>query len=179
MSTSVQSKSSRPRQTLDALVPEVYEELRRIAHRDLKAERADHTFGTTALVHEAYLKLARLERVTWQNREHFCAEAARAMRRILIDYAIRRSAIKRGGNQVHVRLDETLVLSDDNAEQLIALDAALHRLADTHPRLARIVECRFFAGMTVPEIATVMELSPATVKRDWQLARAWLNRELA
>lgn len=167
-----------PRASMDALVPEVYEELRRVAHHDLRRERPDHTLGTTGLVHEAYLKLARLDRMRWQNRAHFCAEAARAMRRILIDHAVRRRTARRGGDPVHVELHDALPVSDENSEQLLALDAALRRLAETMPRHARVVECRFFAGMTVPEIGDALGLSPATVKRDWALARAWLNREL-
>lgn len=170
---------ARGRPSLDGFVPELYDELRRIAHRRLRAERGDHTLSTTALVHEAYLKLAGLDRMEWRNRAQFCAEAARAMRRILIDYAAARRAHKRGGGRARVDLTDSLALSDDGGDQLLALHEALEVLERERPRHARVVECRFFAGMTVAEIGDALDLSPATVKRDWQIARAWLNRELA
>lgn len=170
---------ARGRPSLDGFVPELYDELRRIAHRRLRAERADHTLSTTALVHEAYLKLAGLDRMEWRNRAQFCAEAARAMRRILIDYATARRARKRGGGRRRVELTDALGLSSDGGDQLLALHEALEALERERPRHARVVECRFFAGMTVAEIGDALDLSPATVKRDWQIARAWLNRELA
>jgi len=166
------------RESLDDFVPELYDELRGMAHRRLRGERADHTLSTTALVHEAYLKLAKLDRMEWQNRAHFCAEAARAMRRILVDYAVRRGAKKRGGDRVKVEMDEAFAITDAEAGQLLSLHRALEDLEAHHPRHARVVECRFFAGMTIPEIGEVLDISPATVKRDWQMARAWLNREL-
>lgn len=167
------------REGLDAFVPRLYQELREMAHRQLLGERADHTLSTTALVHEAYLKLARLDRLEWQNRAHFCAEAARAMRRILVDYAVRRGAKKRGGDRVKVELEDSFAITEAEAGQLLALHGALEQLESHHPRHARVVECRFFAGMTIPEIGEALDISPATVKRDWQMARAWLNRELA
>lgn len=166
------------RTSLDALVPQLYQELRGMAHRRLRGERIDHTLCTTALVHEAYLKLVRLDRLQWQNRTHFCAEAARAMRRILIDHAIRRSAKKRGGNREKVEFRETFAITEPDADRLLSLHRALEDLEVYRPRQARIVECRFFAGMTIPEVAEALGLSPATVKRDWEMARAWLNREL-
>lgn len=167
------------REALDEFVPRLYQELRGMAHRQLLGERADHTLSTTALVHEAYLKLARLDRLEWQNRSHFCAEAARAMRRILVDYAVRRGARKRGGDRVKVEMEDSFAITDAEAGQLLALHRALEELESHHPRHARVVECRFFAGMTTPEIGEALDISPATVKRDWQMARAWLNRELA
>lgn len=167
------------RESLDGFIPELYQELRGMAHRQLLGERADHTLSTTALVHEAYLKLARLDRLEWQNRPHFCAEAARAMRRILVDYAVRRGAQKRGGDRVKVELEDRFAITDAEVGQLLALHRALEELESHHPRHARVVECRFFAGMTTPEISEALDISPATVKRDWQMARAWLNRELA
>ncbi|MGD8496617.1 MAG: ECF-type sigma factor [Gemmatimonadales bacterium] len=167
------------REALDEFVPRLYQELRGMAHRQLRGERADHTLGTTALVHEAYLKLARLDRLEWQNRSHFCAEAARAMRRILVDYAVRRGARKRGGDRVKVEMEDRFAITDAEAGQLLSLHRALEELESHHPRHARVVECRFFAGMTIPEIGEALDISPATVKRDWQMARAWLNRELA
>jgi RNA polymerase sigma factor (TIGR02999 family) len=167
------------RESLDGFIPELYEELRGLAHRHLRGERADHTLCTTALVHEAYLKLAKLDRLEWQNRAQFCAEAARAMRRILVDYAVRRGAKKRGGDRDRVDLEDRFAITDAEAGQLLALHRALEDLETHHPRHARVVECRFFAGMTIPEIGEALDVSPATVKRDWQMARAWLNRELA
>lgn len=168
-----------PDPTLDTLIPMLYEELRRLAHRQLHAERAEHTLGTTGLVHEAYLKLVRLDRMAWQNKAHVYAEAARAMRRVLVDHAVRRRAAKRGGAPLRVELDDAMVVADERAEDLLALHESLERLAIERPRHARVVECRFFAGMSIPDVAEALDISPATVKRDWQLARAWLNRELA
>jgi len=164
---------------LDRLVPIVYDELRRIAHRQLRGERSDHTLDTTGLVHEPYLKLSRLDRIEWGDRAHFLAVAAGAMRRILVDYAVARRAGKRGGGRQRVALDDVLILADERAEELLALDEALQRLAAESERAARIVEWRYFAGMSIEETAAVLDLSPATVKREWVLARAWLNRELA
>lgn len=167
------------RERLDAFVPWLYEELRDIAHRHLQGERAGHTLSTTALVHEAYLKLVRLDGYQWHNPAQFCAEAARAMRRILVDYAVRRRTLKRGGGRARVELQDGMAMSDAEAGQLLDLHRALERLEAHQPRPARVVECRFFAGMTIPEVAEALDISPATVKRDWEMARAWLNRELA
>lgn len=167
-----------PQPSLDTLVPELYQELRRLAHRQLRGERADHTLGTTALVHEAYVKLARLDRMEWQGRAHFMAEAARAMRRVLVDYAEQRRAAKRGGGRIRVELQDAMAFIEGNTEELLALHDALERLAVERPRHARVVECRFFAGMTIDDVAAALDISPATVKREWQLARAWLNRAL-
>lgn len=158
----------------------VYEELERIAHRQLAREHDGHTLDTGALVHEAYFKLSELDRIEWQSREHFLAIAARIMRRILIDYAVARHAQKRGGDAVRITLDSGLAGgAEDRTEDLLALDDALRRLARLSERQSRIVECRFFAGMSVDETASALSLSPATVKRDWVAARAWLNRELS
>jgi RNA polymerase sigma-70 factor, ECF subfamily len=156
----------------------VYEELRRIARRRLQLERTDHTFSTTDLVHEAYLKLAQLDRMQWRSRSHFCATAAQAMRRILVNHAVSRKREKRGAAPRRVALDDVLLLADERGEELLALDDALSRLAGLDERQARVVECRFFGGMTIAETAEALDLSPATVKRDWVAARAWLNREL-
>ena len=163
---------------IDRMVPLVYQDLRRIAHRQLRGERGDHTLDTGALVHEAYLKLSRLDRIEWRDRSHFVAAAAGAMRRILVDYAVARKTRKRGGAHQRVPLEDVIVLTDDNAQELLALDDALRRLAAESERAARIVEWRFFGGMSIEETAEVLEISPATVKREWTLARAWLNREL-
>jgi RNA polymerase sigma factor (TIGR02999 family) len=174
------------RTALDELVPIVYDELRGIASRQLAGERAGHTLQTTALVHEAFLKLVGTDRIDWQNRAHFFAVAARLMRQILVDYAVRRGAQKRGGGRVQVPFEESQLMippsgefEGSDFETLVALDAALRRLEDTDERQGRVVECRFFAGMSVVETAEALEVSVGTVKRDWRLARAWLNRELS
>ena len=163
---------------LDRLMPVVYNELCRIAHRQLGGERSDHTLDTTALVHEAYLKLSQLDRIEWRGRSHFLAAAAGAMRRILVDYALARKARKRGGEKKQVPLDEVCILVDQRAEDLFELDEALQRLSTQSERAAQIVEWRYFGGMSIEETAEVLQISPATVKREWTLARAWLNREL-
>jgi RNA polymerase sigma factor (TIGR02999 family) len=167
------------RQAFDRLVPLVYDTLRRLAHRALRHERHNHTLSTTALAHEAYVELIGLERIAWRDRSHFFAMAARAMRRILIDYAVRRNAQKRGGGAVGIRLDEAMVGQDNNLDVLLAVGEALDRLESAAPRAARIVECRVFAGMSIEETASALELSPATVKREWNAARAWLNQWLS
>jgi RNA polymerase sigma factor (TIGR02999 family) len=174
----LEESAGAPAGELDRLVPLVYEDLRRIAHRQLRGERGDHTLDTGALVHEAYLKLSRLDRIEWRDRSHFLAAAAGAMRRILVDYAVARGTHKRGGARQRVPLEDVIVLTGDNAQELLALDDALRRLAVESERAARIVEWRFFGGMSIEETAEVLEISPATVKREWTLARAWLNREL-
>jgi RNA polymerase sigma factor (TIGR02999 family) len=163
---------------MDQLLPYVYDELRRIARRALRWESPDHTLGTTALVHEAYLKLVDQTRVGWRDRAHFYAVAALAMRRILVDYARRHRRTKRGGGQRPVSLDEGAVSLDERAENLVALDEALTRLSELNPRLSRIVECRFFGGLTEEEIAEALGVTARTVKRDWAKARGWLYQEL-
>ena len=167
------------RQALDRLVPIVYDTLRRLAHRALKHERRDHTLSTTALAHEAYLELIGLERIAWQDRSHFFAMAARLMRRILIDYAVSRSAQKRGGGAVAVPLDEAVLSQQVDVDALLVVSEALDRLESLDPRAARIVECRVFAGMSIDETAMALDVSAATVKRDWNATRAWLNQELS
>ena len=167
------------RAAFDELLPQVYDELRRVAHFQLRNERADHTINTTALVHEAYLKLVDRRQMDWQSRAHFYAVAAMAMRQILVSYARRRKADKRGGGAVHVAFDEALgAFSDERAEELLALDEALVRLEAINPRHVRIVECRFFGGLTVVETAEALGVSPITVKRGWGMARAWLKDAL-
>ena len=163
---------------LTALLPVVYEEMRRLAHRQLRTERRNHTLNTTALVHEAYLKLVKLERIRWQNRAQFFALAAQAMRRVLVDYAVKRKALKRGGGKAHVPLEDATVLSEQQAESILALNEALRRLAAISERQHQVVEYRFFAGLSIEETADALGISIATVKRDWTVARAWLNREL-
>lgn len=160
-------------------MPLVYEELQRIAHHQLAGEDAGHTLSSTALVHEAYLELVKLEKISWQNRAHFFAIAARAMRRILVDYAVRRKTRKRGGGRIPLPLDEAAAVTEEDLDALLALNEALRRLEAREARYGRVVECRFFGGMSVEETAEALGVSPATVKRDWTTARAWLNRELA
>ena len=158
----------------------VYNELHQLAARKLRSERDGHTLSTTALVHEAWLELNKLNRIQWQNRGHFLAVAAQAMRRILIDYAVARRRQKRGGGQELVSLDhgDALAIANERADELVELDDALARLQAIDERQARVVECRFYGGMSVEETAEALNVSPATVKREWAIARAWLNREL-
>ena len=164
---------------MDEIFPLVYDELRRIAARKLRDERTSHTLSATALVHEAWLELTKLNRIKWQNRSHYLAIAAQAMRRILIDYAVARSRQKRGGGQAPLHLDgDVWAVAETRGDELLALDEALVRLRALNERQAQIVEYRFFGGMSVEETADTLKVSPATVKREWATARAWLNREL-
>jgi RNA polymerase sigma factor (TIGR02999 family) len=166
-------------QALDRVLPAVYDHLHRLAERELRRERVDHTLSPTALVHEAYLKLVQLDRISWEGRAHFFGACAQVMRRILISYARMKKAGKRGGASAEpVPIDDVILAASERPAELLALDEALARLAQLNPRQARIVECRFFAGMDVEQTAEVVAASPATVKRDWTAARAWLNREL-
>jgi RNA polymerase sigma factor (TIGR02999 family) len=165
-------------EALDRLLPVVYEHLRGIAQRELRRERPDHTLNATALVHEAYLRLVQLDRISWEGRAHFFGAAAMAMRRILISYARMKKAERRGSGAEHLNVEDVVVTARERPEHILALDEALVRLADIDARQARIVECRYFAGMSVEETGAALGISPATVKRDWVLARAWLNREL-
>lgn len=171
--------SSGNREALNELVPLVYDELRVIARRRLRHERPDHTLDTVGLVNEAYLKLFQLDRIQWKSRAHFLAIAAQAMRHILVNHALRRKRIKRGGGAPHVPLDEAAGMPGGEVDRILALDEALERLAALNPRHARVVECRFFVGMTIEETAEALGVSPATAKRDWGLLRLWLGRELA
>lgn len=163
---------------VDALLPQVYDELRDLAHRQLRGERADHTLNTTALVHEAYEKLVQQDRMTWQNRAHFMGVAALSMRRILINYAHKRNAQKRGGGAPVATFEDDMAPRDVQAEELIDLDRALKRLEQLNERQSKVVTYRFFGGLTQKEIAEVLGVSEPTVRRDWRLARAWLSREL-
>ena len=166
------------KEALDRLIPVVYQELRRIAHGQLRRERPGHTLSTTAVVHEAYLKLVDLRQVQWQDRTHFFAVAARVMRRVLIDYARGRQREKRGGDAVRIPLVEGLDATVEHPEVLLDLDEALSRLEALNQRQCRVVECRSFAGLSVEETAEALGISPATVKRDWTFSKAWLHREL-
>jgi RNA polymerase sigma-70 factor (ECF subfamily) len=166
-------------EALDHLLPVVYDHLRRLAERELRRERTDHTLTPTALVHEAYLKLVQLDRISWQGRAHFYGTCAQVMRRILISYARMKKAEKRGGATAEpVPIENVVLAAAERPDELVALDEALARLARLNERQARVVECRFFAGMDVDQTAAALGTSPATVKRDWVAARAWLNREL-
>jgi RNA polymerase sigma factor (TIGR02999 family) len=165
------------REALDQILPLVYHELRRTAKREL-AVRPSDTLSTTALVHELYLKFTRAQRADWRNRAHFLSVAAVAMRHILVDRARRRTADKRGGPQQHVTLDEELIIADNQAESLLELHEALERLAILDERLARVVECRFFGGMTEQETAEALHITERTVRRDWIKARGLLYQAL-
>ena len=164
---------------LEALMPVVYDELRRQAARYLRRERVNHTLQPTALVHEAFFKLVDQRNIRWQNRAHFFGIAAQAMRRILVDHARAHGRIKRGGPAVQVTLDDALIGDHGRSIDLMALDEALHRLAAEDARQARVVELRFFGGLSVEQTAEVMGLSPATIKREWSMAKAALYSELS
>ena len=164
---------------LKALVPLVYEELRRLARHYLKQERQDHTLSSTALVHEAYLRLVNQKDVTWQGRAHFFGVAAQMMRRILVDHARRRNYAKRGGGAVTLALDEALASPERRGLDLVALDDALDTLAKLDERQSRMVELRFFGGLSIEETSEVLGVSAPTVKREWASARAWLYREIS
>ena len=172
------------RDALESLVPKVYEQLRVIAQRQLNREAEGHTLNATALVHEAYVRIAKLDRIEWQDRAHFFAVASQAIRRVLVDYAVRRNAQKREGGFQRVDvdridLDAAPIIDDADLHGVIELHEALQRLEALEARHVRVVECRFFGGMNLEETALALGISKATVKRDWTLARAWLNRELS
>ena len=176
----LQDWSDGSREALDQLLPVVYDELRRLAHSYLTHERSEHTLQTTALVHEAYLKLIDQRSVNWQNRAQFFALSAQAMRRILIDSARRHTSIKRGSGGPKISLDEAATISGEAAnESLLALDLALRELEKIDAEQSKIVELRYFGGLTIEETAEVLKSSPATVKREWTMARAWLYQAMA
>src|SRR5690348_7988473 len=162
----------------EALIPLVYDELRRLARRYLRRERPDHTLQSAALVNEAYLRLIRQDQPPWQNRAHFFGVAAQLMRHILVDHARNRAAAKRGAGVARLSLDPELALPQARDVNLVALDDALKRLADLDPQQSRLVELRFFGGLSIEETSVVLGVSPATVKREWATARAWLRREM-
>jgi RNA polymerase sigma-70 factor, ECF subfamily len=163
---------------LAELTPLVYEELRRLAHHYMEGERPDHTLQTTALVNEAYLRLADQTEPNWQSRAHFFAVAARAMRQILVSYARRNRAQKRGGGRARIELDESAILSPEQSKAIVDLHEALERLGTLDSRKARVVELKYFGGLNHDEIAEVMKVSTVTVRRDWVFAKAWLYTEL-
>ena len=164
---------------LDQLTPLVYTELRQLAHRYMRRERLGHTMQTTALIHEAYLRLVDQTKVRWENQAHFFGIAARLMRQILIEHARSHTRAKRGGGAVTLSLDEAALVSQARAAELLALNDALERLAAVDPRKSRVVELRFFGGLSVEEAARVLNIAPNTVLRDWRLAKAWLHREIS
>jgi RNA polymerase sigma factor (TIGR02999 family) len=164
---------------LDRLTPLVYDELRRIAHRYVRRERNGHTLETTALVNEAYVRLAGSKNIAWENRSHFFAATAQVMRHVLIDHARKRLYAKRGGDVQHVPLDDVVSdMTTQRADELIVLNEALGELAKLDPRKARVVELRYFAGLSLEETAEVLDVSPMTVRRDWRAAKAWLFRRM-
>jgi RNA polymerase sigma-70 factor, ECF subfamily len=162
----------------EELIPLVYTELRKQAARYLRRERSDHTLQATALVHEAYLRLVGQREKDWENRAHFFAVAAHLMRLILVDHARKRRAVKHGGGGQKVPIESVLLFSEEQFDELIALDEALSRLGEIDPRMVKVVELRYFSDLSVDETAAVLGVSPKTVKRDWQLARPWLHAEL-
>ena len=164
---------------LEKLTPLVHTELHRLARHYMRGERPDHTLQATALVNEAYLRLIDWKNARWQNRAHFAAVAAQLMRRILVDHARSRHYAKRGGGAQRVSLDDVVLVSEKRAPEVIALDDALRRLDAIDPRKGQVVELRFFGGLSVKETAEVLKVSPQTVLRDWDLAKAWLHREIS
>lgn len=175
----LQACSSGEPEALDRLMPLVYDDLRAIAHRRLRLERSDHTLNTTAVVHEAYLKLVDQATATWRDRAHFFAVSARVMRHLLIDHARERKADKRGGGAIHIPLDERLVGEQGSTIELLALDEALTALGRHDDRLEQVVECRFFGGMTMKETAETLGVSLSTTERHWRRARAYLYEALS
>lgn len=167
------------KESLDQLIPIVYDELRRQAARYLRREQAGHTLQTTALIHEAYVRLVDQRNMQWQNRAHFFGIAAQMMRRILVDHARSKKRAKRGGSDIRVSLGDAEVAAKDQELDVVALDRALERLARIDEQQSRVVELRFFSGLSVEETAEVMGISKSTVKRDWSMAKAWLHRELS
>ncbi len=164
---------------LDKVMPVVYQELRRLAHHYMRKERAGHTLQTTALVNEAYLRLADYKKMRWQSRAHFFAVAAQVMRRILVDKARSKKFAKRGGGAHQISLDETAIVSAGRSAEVIAVDEALTDLESWDPRKGRIVELRFFGGLSIEETAEVLKVSPTTVQREWRSAKAWLHRAIS
>jgi RNA polymerase sigma-70 factor (ECF subfamily) len=164
---------------LEKLLPLIDQELRRLAHRYMSRERVGHTLQTTALVNEAFVRLVNRTNVNWQNRAHFFGIAASLMRTILVDHARSHACAKRGGGAFNLELDETMIVSKQKASEVLALDDALNELARLDPQQSRVVELRFFGGLTVEETAEVLHVSPATIKREWSTAKAWLYHELA
>jgi len=164
---------------VDELLPHVYNELKKISSKYLRDEYRNHTMQTTELVHEAYLKLIGNQNISWQNRAHFFGIAAQSMRQILVDHARKRKSFKRGEGKGNISLDDVFEISEKNDEQIIALDEALKKLESVEERSSKLVELRYFSGLTIEETAEVLNISPATAKRDWNFAKAWLYREIS
>ena len=164
---------------VEQLMPLVYDQLRAMAKRHMRNQAPGHTIQTTELIHEAYLKIAGRSESSWQNRAHFFAVAAKAMRHILVDYARSKQSLKRGGSGVKVAFEDNMAVSAERPDEIVALDDALRHLAGLDERKSRVVEMKFFAGLNIEEIAGVLNISPETVKRDWQFSRTWLFRELS
>jgi RNA polymerase sigma factor (TIGR02999 family) len=175
----LKSAQAGDKQALDELFPLVYNELRRVADRQLRGERTDHTLQPTALVHEAYLRLIEQHSVDWRNRAHFFGLAAEMMRRIMVNYALKRHAAKRGGHVTRLALDDAVSFAEQREVDLVLLDEALRRLAVIDPQQSRIVELRFFGGLTIEEVAEALGISDSTVKREWRVARAWLYQQIS
>lgn len=174
----LQKHASGNREAIDELMPLVYDKMKMMAKYRLVGERADHTLNTQALVHEAYLKLIDFDRIDWQNRDHFFGIASQVMRNILVDYAVKQQAQKRGGKQQRVTLGKANVATEVELHDIITIHRALERLEEIDERQVKVVECRFFGGLTIKETAQTLGISTPTVSRDWKMARAWLNREL-
>ena len=179
ITTLLQAHSAGNPDALDELIPLVYAEMHKMARGRLINERPDHTYSATALVHEAYLKLADFNRIDWRSRNHFFAIASQVMRNLLVDYAVKRKAEKRGGNNQKITLGSVHLSTETNLDEIITIDEALKKLEQLDERQAKVVECRFFGGLTIEETANALGISEPTVSRDWKMARAWLNRELS
>lgn len=174
----LKAHSSGDGSALDELMPLVYDEMRDMAHFRLLGEQSGHTLNTTDLVHEAYLKLVQFNRIDWEGRAHFYGMASQVMRNVLVDYAVKKKAEKRGGNRHRVTLGTQYLAKEVNLNDVLAIHQALEQLAEIDERQVKVVECRFFGGLTLEETAKALDISTATVSRDWNMAKAWLNREL-
>lgn len=175
----LKAHSSGDQKALDKLMPRIYDEMQKLAHYRLLGERSGHTLNTTDLVHEAYLKLVDFNRIEWENRAHFFGIASQVMRNILVDYALKKKAQKRGGDKEHITLGKQDIAEEGTSlNDVLAIHQALEHLAEKDTRQVRIVECRFFGGLSLEETAKALDISLPTVSRDWKMARAWLNREL-
>lgn len=175
----LQKHASGNREAIDELMPIVYDKMQQMAKYRLYGERNDHTLNTTDLVHEAYLKLIDFDRIDWQNRNHFFGIASQVMRNILVDYAVKQQAQKRGGKQQRVTLGEAAGVTELNLDDVLTIHQVLERLEKIDERQVRVVECRFFGGLTIEETSRALNISTPTVSRDWKMARAWMNRELS
>jgi RNA polymerase sigma factor (TIGR02999 family) len=177
--TQLLNSASENSESIDKIWPHVYDELRSLAHNELRRERKGHTLDTTSLVHEAYLKLIKHPpEGEWDGRHHFFGIAARAMRQILVNYAKKKSRKKRGGKKTPLQFEEGIYLTEEKADEIVALDEALEKLEKINERQARVIECRYFAGYNIEETASILDISPATVKRDWTIAKAWLFNQI-